>query len=170
MPLRCAGPPFSSLGCVLHTCMRYLWWCASSRDYTELINQHTFQVRFSQSRRRSAAAVNMCDYSIPRIMFYPDNIPPILPNPVARPAWFDQVHGTSVGGDTDELRLLSTNETRINILAHGGSLDFVSTKVRLVMSGRVSQQCLVSDVASPQRVPGRDGQNLSEVRRRALLL
>ena len=41
-----------------------------------------------------------------------------------------QVHGTSAGGDTDELRLLSTSSTFINLRAYGGNLDFVSTKVR----------------------------------------
>ncbi|CAN0529008.1 unnamed protein product, partial [Scytosiphon promiscuus] len=40
-----------------------------------------------------------------------------------------QVYGTAAGGDVDELRLLSTNETYINLRAHGGSLDFMSTKV-----------------------------------------
>lgn len=40
-----------------------------------------------------------------------------------------QVHGTSAGGDADELRLLSTSDTFINLRAYGGSLDFVSTKV-----------------------------------------
>ncbi|CAM9125414.1 unnamed protein product, partial [Laminaria digitata] len=41
-----------------------------------------------------------------------------------------QVHGTSAGGDADELRLLSTSNTYINLRAHGGSLDFLSTKIR----------------------------------------
>ncbi|CAN0597422.1 unnamed protein product, partial [Laminaria digitata] len=41
-----------------------------------------------------------------------------------------QVHGTSAGGDADELRLLSTSDTYTNLRAHGGSLDFLSTKVR----------------------------------------
>ena len=51
---------------------------------------------------------------------------------VARPASFEgQVHGTLAGGDADELRLLSTNDTFINLRAHGGSLDFLSTKVSL---------------------------------------
>ncbi|CAN0493483.1 unnamed protein product, partial [Hapterophycus canaliculatus] len=40
-----------------------------------------------------------------------------------------QVYGSDAGGDADELRLLSTNETFINLRAHGGSLDFVGTKV-----------------------------------------
>ncbi|CAM9942410.1 unnamed protein product [Ascophyllum nodosum] len=40
-----------------------------------------------------------------------------------------QVHGSSVGGDSDELRLLSDANTFINLRAHGGSLDFLSTKV-----------------------------------------
>lgn len=40
-----------------------------------------------------------------------------------------QVHGSSAGGDADELRLLSTSNTFINLRAHGGSLDFLSTKV-----------------------------------------
>lgn len=41
----------------------------------------------------------------------------------------DQVYGTDEGGDADELRLLSTSDTYINLRAHGGSLDFVGTKV-----------------------------------------
>ena len=41
----------------------------------------------------------------------------------------DQVHGKSAGGKADELRLLSTSKDFINLRAHGGSLDFVSTKV-----------------------------------------
>ena len=40
------------------------------------------------------------------------------------------MHGTSAGGDADELRLLSTADTFINLRAHGGSLDFLSTKVK----------------------------------------
>ncbi|CAN0576155.1 unnamed protein product, partial [Laminaria digitata] len=40
-----------------------------------------------------------------------------------------QVHGSSAGGDADELRLLSTADTFINLRAHGGNLDFLSTKV-----------------------------------------
>ena len=67
----------------------------------------------------------------------------ILPRPhVARPLsaplalsfgiGAGQVYGTAAGGYADELRLLSTNETYINLRAHGGSLDFVSTKVCLV--------------------------------------
>eukprot|EP00904_Undaria_pinnatifida_P005798 jgi/Undpi1/2348/HiC_scaffold_13.g05731.m1 len=40
-----------------------------------------------------------------------------------------EVHGTSAGGDADELRLKSTSDTYINLRGHGGSLDFVSTKV-----------------------------------------
>ncbi|CAN0474605.1 unnamed protein product, partial [Scytosiphon promiscuus] len=40
-----------------------------------------------------------------------------------------QVHGTSAGGDADELRLLSTSDAYINLRAYGGSLDFLSTKV-----------------------------------------
>ncbi|CAN0302315.1 unnamed protein product, partial [Laminaria digitata] len=40
-----------------------------------------------------------------------------------------KVHGSSAGGDADELRLLSTSDTFINLRAHGGSLDFLSTKV-----------------------------------------
>ena len=40
-----------------------------------------------------------------------------------------QVHGTSAGGDADELRLLSTSDTFIRLHAKGGSLDFLSTKV-----------------------------------------
>ena len=42
----------------------------------------------------------------------------------------DQVHGKSAGGKADELRLLSTSKDFINLRAHGGSLDFVSTKVQ----------------------------------------
>ena len=41
-----------------------------------------------------------------------------------------QVHGSAAGGDADELRLLSTSDVFINLRAHGGSLDFLSTKVR----------------------------------------
>eukprot|EP00752_Nemacystus_decipiens_P007150 g6403.t1 len=40
-----------------------------------------------------------------------------------------QVYGSGSGGDADELRLLSTNETFINLRAHGGNLDFVNTSV-----------------------------------------
>eukprot|EP00904_Undaria_pinnatifida_P005807 jgi/Undpi1/2356/HiC_scaffold_13.g05739.m1 len=40
-----------------------------------------------------------------------------------------KVHGISAGGDADELRLISTADTIINLRAHGGSLDFLSTKV-----------------------------------------
>lgn len=43
--------------------------------------------------------------------------------------WISQVHGTSAGGDADELRLLSTSDAYINLRAYGGSLDFLSTKV-----------------------------------------
>lgn len=43
--------------------------------------------------------------------------------------WLSQVHGTSAGGDVDELRLLSTSDAVINLRAYGGSLDFLSTKV-----------------------------------------
>ncbi|CAN0536600.1 unnamed protein product, partial [Laminaria digitata] len=42
-----------------------------------------------------------------------------------------QVHGSSAGGDADELRLLSTADTFINLRAHGGNLDFLSTKVAI---------------------------------------
>lgn len=48
---------------------------------------------------------------------------------------FAQVHGTSAGGDADELRLLSTNGTYINLRGYGGSLDFVSTKVSPICVG-----------------------------------
>ena len=41
-----------------------------------------------------------------------------------------QVYGASAGGGADELRLKSTNDTFINLRAHGGSLDFVGTKVK----------------------------------------
>ena len=40
-----------------------------------------------------------------------------------------QVYGSSAGGDANELRLMSTSDKYINVRAHGGSLDFVSTKV-----------------------------------------
>ena len=40
-----------------------------------------------------------------------------------------QVHGTSTGGDADELRLLTTSDTFINLRAHGGSFDFLGAKV-----------------------------------------
>ena len=40
-----------------------------------------------------------------------------------------QVHGSSVGGDAGELGLLSTSDSFINLCAHGGSLNFLSTKV-----------------------------------------
>lgn len=61
-----------------------------------------------------------------------------------QPVPFDvQVHGTSVGGDTDELRLLSTNKTYIHLLGYGGSLDFVSTKVCFV----ISQQPGLGDIS-----------------------
>eukprot|EP00903_Cladosiphon_okamuranus_P005917 g5848.t3 len=40
------------------------------------------------------------------------------------------VYGTEAGGDADELRLLSTNETFVNLRAHGGNLDFANSKVR----------------------------------------
>lgn len=38
--------------------------------------------------------------------------------------------GNASDGDCDELRLMSTNETFINLRGHGGSLDFENTKVR----------------------------------------
>lgn len=40
-----------------------------------------------------------------------------------------QVHGTARGGDCDELRLLSDENTFINLRAHGGILSFLGTKV-----------------------------------------
>eukprot|EP00904_Undaria_pinnatifida_P009109 jgi/Undpi1/5328/HiC_scaffold_2.g00609.m1 len=40
-----------------------------------------------------------------------------------------KVHGSAAGGDANELRLLSTSDVFINLRAHGGSLDFLSTKV-----------------------------------------
>ena len=46
-----------------------------------------------------------------------------------RSCWAAQVYGNGSGGDADELRLLSTNETFINLRAHGGNLDFVNTSV-----------------------------------------
>ena len=54
-----------------------------------------------------------------------------MKHPRAFPLLFGvQVHGASAGGDADELRLLSTKDTFINLRAHGGSLDFLSTKVK----------------------------------------
>lgn len=49
-----------------------------------------------------------------------------------------QVHGTSAGGDADELRLLSDEDTVINLRAYGGSLSFLDTKVGI----RDSKRCL----------------------------
>ena len=43
------------------------------------------------------------------------------------------MYGKSAGGDANELRLKSTSDKYINVRAHGGSLDFVSTKVNLVL-------------------------------------
>lgn len=43
-----------------------------------------------------------------------------------------QVHG-GVGGDADELRILSVNGTVLNVRGHGGSLSFHNTKVGTVM-------------------------------------
>ncbi|CAN0151476.1 unnamed protein product [Ascophyllum nodosum] len=40
-----------------------------------------------------------------------------------------QVHGTSRGGDCDELRILSDEKNIINLRAHGGSFSFLGTKV-----------------------------------------
>eukprot|EP00904_Undaria_pinnatifida_P012534 jgi/Undpi1/8410/HiC_scaffold_25.g10878.m1 len=45
----------------------------------------------------------------------------------------DGVTLQSAGGDANELRLKSTSDKYINVRAHGGSLDFVSTKVNLVL-------------------------------------
>ena len=39
------------------------------------------------------------------------------------------VYGTEMGGDCDYLRLRSDAETIVNVRAHGGSLDFMNTKV-----------------------------------------
>ena len=39
------------------------------------------------------------------------------------------VHGTSVGGDCNHLRMLSNSKKFINLRAHGGSLDFMNTTV-----------------------------------------
>lgn len=39
------------------------------------------------------------------------------------------IRGTSVGGDADELRLISESSKFINLRAHGGSLDIDSTKI-----------------------------------------
>ena len=52
-----------------------------------------------------------------------------MPHRRRPPALTNQVHGTSAGGGADELRLLSTSDTYINLSAQGGSLDFVSTRV-----------------------------------------
>ena len=54
------------------------------------------------------------------------------------------MHGTSAGGDADELRLLSTSDMVINLRAYGGSLDFLSTKVSAVFYGlRVPSRLVV---------------------------
>ena len=45
------------------------------------------------------------------------------------PDVFDQLHGTAMGGDCDELRLLSDENTILNLRAHGGSLSLLGTKV-----------------------------------------
>lgn len=42
---------------------------------------------------------------------------------------FEQLHGTARGGDCDELRLLSDENTILNLRAHGGSLSLLGTKV-----------------------------------------
>lgn len=39
------------------------------------------------------------------------------------------VHGTSIGGDCDVLRIKSTSDSFHELRAHGGSLSFMSTKV-----------------------------------------
>lgn len=39
------------------------------------------------------------------------------------------IHGTSVGGDCDYLKLRSDSEMFVNLRAHGGSLDLMNTKV-----------------------------------------
>ena len=93
---------------------------------------------------------NMCTMSVlfgflPHVRSTPINTPP--PVPAHRPPlitgtfavlpltdadahneWL-QVYGSSAGGDANELRLMSTSDKYINVRAHGGSLDFVSTKV-----------------------------------------
>lgn len=57
-----------------------------------------------------------------------------------------QVHGTSAGGDADELRLLSTSSTYLNLRAYGGSLDFVSTKVGFCVSCLVWEQFVTTSL------------------------
>ncbi|CAN0512579.1 unnamed protein product [Scytosiphon promiscuus] len=42
---------------------------------------------------------------------------------------FEQLHGTSRGGDCDELRLLSDENKILNLRAHGGNLSLLGTKV-----------------------------------------
>lgn len=74
-------------------------------------------------------------YTIPfllRVLSQANDYPQILKSAFPVLSLDDQVHGTSSGGDADELRLLSINGTYINLRGYGGNLDFVSTKVRLV--------------------------------------
>ncbi|CAM9404971.1 unnamed protein product [Laminaria digitata] len=86
------------------------------------------------------------------------------------------VHGSSAGGDADELRLLSTSDTFISLQAHGGSLDFLSTKVfswdtskntpdKDESDGR-SYISAVSEVVTDesQKCDGRANQNMGEAR------
>lgn len=40
-----------------------------------------------------------------------------------------RIRGTSVGGDADEFRLVSTPDNFVNLRAHGGSLDIDSTRI-----------------------------------------
>lgn len=46
------------------------------------------------------------------------------------------MHGSSADGDADELRLLSDDDTIINLRAYGGSLSFLDTKVCVHASER----------------------------------
>ena len=65
------------------------------------------------------------------------NSPPPPPHPSPPLAFCVQVYGTSAGGDADELRLLSTAEGFINLRAHGGSLDFMGTKVKRLIGALI---------------------------------
>ena len=46
------------------------------------------------------------------------------------------IHGTSIGGDCDVLRIESTDDDYYEIRAHGGSLSFKNTKVICFPSDR----------------------------------
>lgn len=50
----------------------------------------------------------------------------------------DQLHGRDRGGDCDELKLLSDDTTFLNLRAHGGSISFLGTKVRIYKTERSS--------------------------------